>query len=437
MTAEPDNSPSAEAARILLVGGDSRRSGVPRHICHLARVLSAMADVHVASEPDQGGYRDLARCGAEHRATRGLKSGLLPHRLFKGGCNLMKLVKSEDWHIVWLHARLPGLLGRAALALRLWRPTPGTRVVQTYHGLPFGPGHRRGFSTLSRWIERWMLSTCPPLDLVFLSPYQADQMTAAMGARRMSRHHVHILQNGSDLGKLPSRVERDDGQRHLIMTGRSGYQKNLALAVRLFSHLPDDCHLILCGDGTDHPRLQRRLRKMAGAAEGRLHFKGQIRNVAPLLMQADAYMLTSRYEGIPIGALEAFEAGLPMVLNRFETSGDLAETHPPALQLPMKSGNLAADAAKVDAMLTEFMSDPTPHRAEFQAAWKNHWSGQVFERQARALVTTWLTRPADSSGDSRADTPHGKVRDKGCPGSAPVLKRSERPPSDLPRLVRL
>ena len=84
-------------------------------------------------------------------------------------------------------------------------------------------------------------------------------------------------------------------------------------------------------------------------------------------------------------------------------------------------------------MLTEFMSDPTPHRAEIQAAWKNHWSGQVFERQARALVTTWLTRPADSSGDSRADTPHGKVRDKGCPGSAPVLKRSERPPSDLPR----
>ncbi|MCQ0090556.1 glycosyltransferase family 4 protein [Roseovarius sp. M141] len=375
--------------KILLVGGEGHPSGVPSHICQLAAALSDIGQVSVASEADKGGYSTLAAAGATHHVVPGLKSGLWPHRLWIGSRGLMRCVKSRGWRVVWLHARLPGLIGRLALALRIWRPVPGTHVVQTYHGLPFGKGHRAGFSKLSRAIEKMLLSACPPLDLIFLTPPQADRMRDAMGARRMARHRVHILGNGSNLGRLPKTPPHKPG-RHLIMTGRSGYQKNYPLAVRVFAHLPDDCHLTLCGSGTERADVQKRLRRLAGPAAARIQFKGPVRDVRPLLMGADAYMLTSRYEGLPIGALEAFEVGLPLILSQFETSGDFLQSHPLALRLALTRSSLKQDAGEIDRLLATFCADREAYVTRIRALWQAQWSGHVFERQARALVTGWI-----------------------------------------------
>ncbi|AZV80630.1 glycosyltransferase family 1 protein (plasmid) [Parasedimentitalea marina] len=376
---------------ILLAGGDGGPSGVPRNICMLARALQDAAEVHVVSEADRGGYVDLKASGARHHVVQRLKSSLNPGHLWRGWCGFLGIVQSRPWSLVWLHARLPVLLGRLALALRLWRPAPETRVALTYHGLPFGPGHRSGMAALSRRVEQALLAACPPLDLIFLTVTQKQRMVTAVGASVLRRHRCHVLPNSSDLGPLPQRPDPRTPGRTLVLTGRVGYQKNYALAVRFFSHLPQDMRLILCGGGTAEPAFQRQMRQIAGPAAARLEFRGAMADIRPVLAEADGYLLTSRYEGTPIGALEACEAGLPLLLSPFETAADVAAGHPMARVLQLSAESMDQDAKSADLLIHEYLVARERHSTEIRAAWKQQWSRSAFDRNAQALLRELLS----------------------------------------------
>lgn len=371
---------------MLLIGGDGHPSGVPRHIGHLCAALKGRARIIVASDENHGGYDTLS--GARHITVPGLRSRLNLAHLWRGGLGLKALLSEERADIVWFHARLPVVFGRILMALHLWRPEPHQRIAITYHGLPFGSGHRRAFSAVSCGLERALLRLCPTLDLVFLTEDQASRMTAAMGARAMQRHRVHVLPNCSDLGPLPD-IVRSPGP-HLVMTGRCGWQKNYPLALRLFAQLPDDFTLTLCGTGTDDQAFQDEAAVLlpAGALK-RVRFAGPLKDVRPVLAAADGYLLTSRYEGLPIGALEAFEAGLPLILRRFDGAEALAVRHPMALCLDLE--DLAADAAQVTALTRDYIARRTTAKPHIQAAWAQEWSFPAFATRAQALLTTLRT----------------------------------------------
>jgi glycosyltransferase involved in cell wall biosynthesis len=378
---------------LLLIGGDGHPSGVPRHIGHLCAALKDIARITVSSDVNHGGYDSLS--GARHVTVPGLRSRLNLSHLWRGGCELRALLSRERADIVWLHARLPVVFGRILMALRLWRPAPHQRIAITYHGLPFGPGHRRGFSTLSRVLEKRLLRLCPPLDLVFLTEDQASRMGAAMGARTMARHRVHVLTNCSDLGPLPDAVHA--GGPHLAMTGRCGWQKNYPLALRLFAHLPEDFTLTLCGAGTDEKAFRDTAAALLPAeALARVRFAGPLKDVRPVLAEADGYMLTSRYEGLPIGALEAFEAGLPLILKSFEGAQELVARHPMALCLDME--DLAADAARVADLIARYRATRQSAAPLIREAWAQGWSPSAFALRCRALFEEFNGSEVDSEG---------------------------------------
>ena len=276
---------------------------------------------------------------------------------------------------------MPVLMGRLALALRVWRPK--ARVAVTFHGLPFGGGHKPRNSHISKRLERVLLRLCPPLELIFLSQRMADQMTQAMGADRLRKHRVHVLPNCSDLGDLPP-AQPHSGKR-LVMTGRVGWQKNYPLATQMLAHLPSSYSLTLCGAGTDDPAFQQKLTiSVPPDVARRIHFAGPLRDVRAALMNADCYMLCSRYEGLPIGALEAFEAGLPVILSRFEGAEELAASSPYTSVLDFD--DLAAGALKIDALIAGFQSAPDDPRAAIRDHWQRSWSPQVFRTRSRALL---------------------------------------------------
>ena len=378
---------SALDLHLLLVGGDGRPSGVPRHIRHLLRALSEQVKITVASEANQGGYQDLG--SARHMVVPGLSSRLSLSHLVRGWRGLYRLLHSEHYNIVWLHARVPVLLGRLMLTVRLWRPEAETRVVVTYHGLPFGPGHKRLASNLSRLIEKCILSACPPLHLVFLSQSQIGMMERAVGANCLKRHRVHMLPNSSDIGLLPAPSARRAGQRHLVMTGRCGWQKNYPQALRFFAHLPSDFTLTLCGLGTQNEKFQAEAtRILTPQALKRVRFEGPLIDVRPVLASADGYLLTSRYEGLPIGALEAFEAGLPIILNNFEGAEELASLHPMALC--MTFDDLPRNAERTVDLIDQYIVNRDKAEEKIRGAWKANWSYDQFATRARLLLTDIL-----------------------------------------------
>ena len=69
--------------------------------------------------------------------------------------------------------------------------------------------------------------------------------------------------------------------------------------------------LTLLGEGPLRPELER-LAQQSGVAD-RVHFVGFQKNPYPFFAQADAFVLSSRYEGFPNVVLEALACGTPVI----------------------------------------------------------------------------------------------------------------------------
>ena len=367
--------------QIVLIGGDGGTSGVPRHMLHLADGFQDLAKVTLISDLNEGGFDDVEKFCAQHIVLPGLQTRKSLRHLWGGLRGLTRYLRRSKADLVWLHARMPVLMGRLVLALRLWRPK--RRVAVTFHGLPFGPGHRPLNARLSKALEKTLLSLCPPLDLIFLSQPMADQMTAAMGERRMAKHRVHVLPNCSDLGPLPA--AQPSTVMRLVMTGRVGWQKNYPLAAQILAHLPENYSLTLCGAGTDSADFQQEISaSVPPEVASRIHYAGPLRDVRDALMSADGYMLCSRYEGLPIGALEAFEAGMPVILSRFAGAEDLATTS--AYSRVLNFDDLPTDALEIDQLMTRYKADHNDPRAAIRANWEATWSPEIFRKRSQIVL---------------------------------------------------
>ena len=377
---------------------------MPRHILHLVNALQGEADLTVITDDDQGGYNPLASMQARHVIVRGLTNRPSPRHLWRGIHGLLRTFDTAPADLIWVHARLPILLLRLLLALRLWRPT--CPVAFTHHGLPYGPGYTPAVHWTCKQLERILIATCPPQHLIFLNHRMAGWMARDTRGTWMARHHVHVLPNCSDLRPFPPQKAKPQGKRTLVMTGRAGRQKDYAYAARLLAALPERYQLLLCGPGTEDPAFQHQITApLPEPAAQRISFTGPLPDARLPLLGADAYLLTSRYEGTPIGALEAFEAGLPIILRNFEGATDLTALHPCALLIG--EAGMANDAAAIEALIDRFEANTDRLRAEIQAIWRRRWSPRLFQRNARILLRamTARARPAAVSPDCAHDAP--------------------------------
>lgn len=365
---------------IILIGGCGFRSGVPEHIRHIVKAIKDHACITIVSEPDRGGYTEARALGVIHHAIQGLSSGLSPLRHIQAGRKLLRFLKGQPADLVWVHARMPVLICRIALMVRIWRPAHP--VLLTFHGLPFGRGHRTVLRWCSAIVERCIQRFSPPLNLIFLSTDMRDLMISNLGESIAAPHRFHVLANCSDLGLVPPTKRKPDS--NIVMTGRACYQKDYDTAVRVFSALPVHFTLTLAGMDTQTPHFQQRIRaRVPNATFKRITFCGPVRDVRPLLEAADAFMLTSRYEGMPIGALEAFEMGLPLILKDFDGALDLASNHPFALVTPFR--DLASDCDRIAELLADYQKHVPTNRAAVQHAWAQSFSPPVFQRNLHQL----------------------------------------------------
>lgn len=391
---------SDQKPKIVLVGGDGQPSGVPRHILHLAKALHQHAELTVISDTDKGGFTGLKLLNIRHIVQPGLNNRGFLTRPWHRTRTLIGALKDEAPDIVWLHTRLQVLLLRLIWALGIWRPTH--QVMFTLHGIPFGPGHHAHLRKLFQLIEKALVSVGPPQDLVFLDHRSSGLIAHEIEARRLARHRVHVLPNCSDLAPYANRP--DPTSKRIVMTGRTGRQKDYEFAVVLFAALPTNYRLTLCGPGTEDKRFRKRVAHLVPSQTfERITFTGPVKDVRPILQTAHAYLLTSRYEGTPIGTLEAFEAGLPVILRNFEGAAELLSRHPAGLLIGRKS--LEEDALRIVRCLHRFDQNRTVLQSATKAAWEQQWSPAIFQDNTRKLVRSIWKRahPTSEALDSRHD----------------------------------
>lgn len=151
---------------------------------------------------------------------------------------------------------------------------------------------------------------------VGMAPPMREEIMTCMG---VGAERVTIIDNPSisqaqltRLAGAREQAQRDHAGRRFVAVGRLVPQKNFALLLSAFAEAgaPDD-RLTILGEGPERPSLQRLADRLGLGA--RLRMPGHVHPLDPWLADADAFVLSSDYEGLPSVIVEALAAGLPVI----------------------------------------------------------------------------------------------------------------------------
>ncbi len=104
-----------------------------------------------------------------------------------------------------------------------------------------------------------------------------------------------------------------DGVPVILSTGRLVQQKGFDILLRAFRDVTSkmDARLIILGEGPERDRLSRLANDLAIA--DKVSFPGFQNNPYNFMSSSDIFVLSSRYEGLPMVILEAMACGTPVV----------------------------------------------------------------------------------------------------------------------------
>lgn len=348
---------------------------MPRYLGQVVRALREDVRLSIVSDDNRGGYDFAQAEDVPLHQIKGFASGVNPVVRWRAVRALGRLIRKDPPDLIWAHARMAVLLVRAHALVRRRSP-----VAVTFHGLPFGEGHRAPAAWLSLRLERLFCRFMPVHHLLFLSQDAMRLYCREMPALSLARHHIHVLHNCSDIGPIEARAPSAGSGIKLVMFGRAGRQKNIAAAAAILAELPVDVQLTLCGIGTDTADM----RAAFAGLPNPVHFAGEVADVRPHLAQADMVLMTSRYEGMPIAALEGFEVGLPLALPMISGTALIRTRHP--LVAEIETDRPGEAAAQIKAVFEAYQSDPAGHRRDIQQAWRAHFCYDVWAENLRRLT---------------------------------------------------
>jgi glycosyltransferase involved in cell wall biosynthesis len=139
------------------------------------------------------------------------------------------------------------------------------------------------------------------------------------------------------------------GQPLMLAVGRLVAQKNHEMAVRALPALPDAA-LVILGEGPLADELRRQA--LALGVADRLVLAGARPDARAVIGAADVVVLPSRWEGLPLVALETLAAGKPLVATAVRGIRELVADGEDALLVPPD------DAAALAAALTRAIHEP-------------------------------------------------------------------------------
>jgi glycosyltransferase involved in cell wall biosynthesis len=219
---------------------------------------------------------------------------------------LARLIRAYRPGVVHLHAAKAGLVGR--LYLRRRRPT----IFQP-HGWSWlavtGPVRAASRAWERVAAARWTDA------LVCVGTEEAEQgrVAGVPGPYTVVRNGVDLdrFRPADDRARARARyrVGADPDRPLAVCVGRITRQKGQDVLLSAWPRVRKQCpeaELALVGDGDLLPVLRR------GAPDG-VRFAGPVPDVRDWLAAADVVVLPSRWEGLPLTALEALATGRPVV----------------------------------------------------------------------------------------------------------------------------
>jgi glycosyltransferase involved in cell wall biosynthesis len=190
---------------------------------------------------------------------------------------------------------------------------------------------------------------------------------------------IALISNGVDAAAYPDRPPRPNVCRVITVANlrpEKSHETLIAAAAQLASVCPDLRYQIV-GDGSRRQELEALAR--ARGVSGIVEFLGHRDDVPALLAAADVFVLPSRSEAFPNGAIEAMAAGLPVVACAVGGLLDLIETGRTGILVPPSDPEPLADA------LQSLCADPGRSHAMGREARREVQARYSFERMIAAF----------------------------------------------------
>jgi glycosyltransferase involved in cell wall biosynthesis len=139
------------------------------------------------------------------------------------------------------------------------------------------------------------------------------------------------------VGPAPPPGERLAPEKLVLAVGRLVEQKNHELAIRAIAQVPG-ATLAIVGDGPLRPELER----LVADLQAPVIFTGVRKDARALMGAADVVVMPSRWEGLPLTALEALASGTPLVATSVRGLRELLTDGENALLVPEDPEALAS-----------------------------------------------------------------------------------------------
>jgi glycosyltransferase involved in cell wall biosynthesis/peptidoglycan/xylan/chitin deacetylase (PgdA/CDA1 family) len=223
--------------------------------------------------------------------------------------------------LIHLHGIGPALTAPVARAL-------GMRVVVTYHSKNY---EHHKWNRVARFILRIgeLCAVTFGNRVIVVSQFLASDLKQRFPKAATK---IHFIPNGAthvNTAQLAALRSNDvlaryglDKNKYIISIGRLVPEKGFHDLCRAFRTSDLDCKLLIVGDADHRDEYSKRLVQQAS---DRIVFTGFIPQdrLQLLLQSASLFVLPSYNEGLPIAALEAVNAGTPVLLSDIAPNRDL------------------------------------------------------------------------------------------------------------------
>ncbi|MCD8386761.1 MAG: glycosyltransferase [Bacteroidales bacterium] len=261
-----------------------------------------------------------------------LKRGIKIHRLSTGALAMRNPLLSLKLRGLLTNYDIAHSHNTPAQIILALASKKNTKLITTEHSV----NNRRRSLSILKTFDRWLYSHYDKT--VGVSQDVADSLAKWIGME----DKIEVIPNGVDLDIFNPRrrASREGVEVRVAMAASFCYPKDQATLIRALSLLPENYHLSLAGDGPNLIVCKDLAQK--SRVDHRIDFNGRIENMPDFLSTADIAVLSTRYEGMPMAALEAMAIGLPMVCT--DTPGVKAAVGNAALLVPISDAPSMAQA---------------------------------------------------------------------------------------------
>ncbi len=264
--------------------------------------------------PDKGVLSDLVEAqGAKIYVHRGGKLNLQSY-----STQLKQIIKENDYDIVHNHLSIHAGLPAMALAKL------GVPSIVSFHNAHFAPlqvGNKIK-RILSRQYANFSLQKATS-NAALVTACSADVMKGIGEIVPLTNCDARILHYGVDVPEYAGKIDANylkqeinipEGHSIVVHVGRFNPQKNhkgfLKIAESILRQRKNTT-FVMIGDGHLREEIEQKAKELN--IHSSFRFLGFRKDVEKILNCADVFLFPSLWEGLPVAALEAMAAGLPIV----------------------------------------------------------------------------------------------------------------------------